>query len=55
MTESPRPPSPEHQAPRRPYRPPALIEYGSISSRTLAMATGSFVDSTSMLMTLPCY
>ncbi len=32
------------QAPRKPYRPPRLAEYGSVSARTLGGPIGSIPD-----------
>lgn len=39
---------------RRPYRPPELVEYGSIAAKTLSNTTGSFPDAM-LMMTMVCY
>jgi len=59
MTPTSRPPSPKPDpgpAPRRrPYRPPVIVEYGSIAARTLAAPIGSVADAMGMLASMPCY
>jgi hypothetical protein len=41
--------APREDPPRRPYRAPRVVDYGSIPARTLTTAAGSQVDSMAML------